>query len=72
MRTTANIATVRGYAGARPADLAGPLKVAKNIALFAAAPLVGLAYAVAFPFVAVGMLAWYGARALAKKVKATT
>jgi hypothetical protein len=74
MRTTANIATVRGYAGyagARPADLAGAAKVAKNVALFAAAPFIGLAYAAAFPFVAVGMIAWYGARALAKKVKAT-
>jgi len=70
MRTTANIATVRGYAGyagALPVELAGALKVARNIALFVAAPFIGLAYAAAFPFVAVGMLAWYGARALAKK-----
>jgi hypothetical protein len=73
MRTTANIATVRGYAGyagARPAELAGALKVVKNIALFVAAPFIGLAYAAAFPFVALGMLAWYGARALAKKAGA--
>jgi hypothetical protein len=73
MRTTANIATVReyaGYAGARPAELAGALRVAKNIVLFVAAPFIGLAYAAAFPFVAVGMLAWYGARALAKKAGA--
>ncbi len=73
MRTTANIATVRGYAGyagARPADLAGAAKVAKNIALFAAAPFIGLAYAAAFPFVAVGMIAWYAARALVKKARA--
>ena len=74
MRTTANIATVRGYAGyagARPADLAGAAKVAKNVALFVAAPFIGLAYAAAFPFVAVGLLAWYGVRALARKAKAT-
>ena len=73
MRTTANIATVRGYAGyagARPVELAGALKVAKNIALFVAAPFIGLAYAAAFPFVAVGAIAWYGARALAKKARA--
>lgn len=74
MRATANIATVRGYAGyavARPADLAGAAKFAKNIALFVAAPFIGLAYAAAFPFVAVGMIAWYGGKALAKKVRAT-
>ena len=74
MRTTANIATVRGYAGyagARPADLAGAAKVAKNVALFAAAPFIGLAYAAAFPFVAVGLLTWYGVRALVRKAKAT-
>ena len=58
MRTTANIAAVRGYEGY--AGLATGLKVAKNIALFAVAPFIGLAYAAAFPFVAVGMLAWYG------------
>ena len=74
MRATANIATVRGYAGyagARPAELAGALKFARNIALFVAAPFIGLAYAAAFPFVAVGLIGWYGARALAKKVRAT-
>jgi hypothetical protein len=70
MRATANIATVRGYAGyagARPVELAVAAKVVKNVALFAAAPFIGLAYAAAFPFVAVGMLAWYGVRALVKK-----
>jgi len=72
MRTTANIAAVRGYgytgyAGARPAELAGAIKFAKNVALFAAAPFIGLAYAAAFPFVAVGMLAWYGIRAARRR-----
>jgi hypothetical protein len=69
MRTTANIATVRGYAayaGARPADLAGAARFLKNVALFVAAPFIGLVYAAAFPFVAVGMLAWYGVRAARK------
>jgi hypothetical protein len=73
MRTTANIATVRGfagYAGARPADLAGAAKVAKNIALFAVAPFIGLAYAAAFPFVAVGMIVWYGVQAARKRAGA--
>jgi len=65
MRTTANIAAVRGYEGL--AALAGAGKVLKNIVLFAAAPFVGLAYAAAFPFVAVGMLAWYGVRAARRR-----
>ena len=65
MRTTANIAAVRGYEGY--AGLAGAARIAKNIVLFAAAPFVGLAYAAAFPFVAVGMLAWYGVRAARKR-----
>ena len=30
----------------------------KNIALFAAAPFVALAYALAFPFIGLGMLAY--------------
>ncbi len=40
----------------------------KNIALFLAAPFVGLAYIVAMPFVAAGMIAWLGGKALAAKV----
>jgi len=56
MRVTANVATFRGfgytgYAGVRPADLAGAARFAKNVALFLAAPFIGLAYAAAFPFV---------------------
>lgn len=34
------------------------LRYARNVALFLLAPFVGLAYAVAFPFVGLGMLAW--------------
>ena len=44
---------------------------AKNIALFFAAPFIALAYAIAMPFVALGMIAWFGAKALAVKVPAT-
>ena len=40
----------------------------KNIALFLAAPFIGLAYVAAMPFVAAGMLAWFGGKALVKKV----
>ena len=68
MRTTANTAAVRGYEGL--AAFAGAAKVVKNVALFAAAPFIGLAYAAAFPFVAVGMLAWYGVRAARKRAGA--
>ena len=67
MRTTANIAAVRGY---EYAGYEGAAKFAKNLALFAAAPFIGLAYAAAFPFVAVGLLAWYGVRAARKRAGA--
>ncbi len=66
MRTTANIAAVRGYGYT---DYAGAAKVAKNIALFAAAPFIGLAYAIAFPFVGLALLARYGYRALKDRAK---
>ena len=38
----------------------------KNVALFLAAPFIGLAYAMALPFVGLAMLAWIGAKALVK------
>ena len=38
----------------------------KNIALFMAAPFIGLLYAVLLPFVGVAMLAWVGGQALVK------
>lgn len=44
--------------------------VAKNIALFLAAPLIGLVYLVAMPFVGLGALIWTGAKALAEKIPA--
>ena len=40
---------------------------AKNIALFLASPFIGLAYVAAMPFVAAGMLAYFGAKALFNK-----
>ncbi len=42
----------------------------KNIALFIAAPFVGLAYILVFPFVGLGMLAWIGTKALMKSERA--
>jgi len=38
----------------------------RNIALFFAAPFIGLAYAVFLPFVGLGIAAWFGAKALVK------
>ena len=39
----------------------------KNIALFLAAPFIGLLYAASLPFVGIAMLVWFGAQAAAKK-----
>ena len=53
-----------------PAVVAEPRsigRVLKNIALFFAAPFVGLAYIIAFPIVGLGMLAWMGGKALLKR-----
>ncbi len=36
----------------------GTLLFAKNVGLFIAAPFIGLAYAIAFPFIGLGMLVW--------------
>ena len=38
----------------------------RNVALFVAAPFIGLAYAAAMPFVGIAALAWIGARAALK------
>ena len=59
-----------GRAGARGRSRAaapGAGRTVKNIALFVAAPFIGLAYAVAFPFVGLALLARYGYRALRAK-----
>lgn len=52
-----------------PAQVTAPATAAtfiKNVALFIAAPFVGLAYLIAFPFIGLGMLAWMGGRELMK------
>lgn len=58
---------------AEPAEVpvaapAAPESRIKNIALFFAAPFIGLAYAVFMPFVGLGMLAWMGGKAVARKM----
>ncbi|MHC4916558.1 MAG: response regulator [Planctomycetota bacterium] len=42
-------------------------RFARNVALLLVAPFVGLVYAVTLPFVGLGLLAWFGARALINK-----
>ncbi len=47
----------------RHAERAATVAMVRNMALFLAAPFVGLVYAVLLPFVGLGMLAWFGLRA---------
>jgi hypothetical protein len=46
------------------------VKRVKNVALFFAAPFIGLAYLLAFPFVGFAMLAWIAAKAAMRSGKA--
>jgi len=63
---------------AQPAAAAAPaqsgaknlVRFLKNVALFFAAPFVGLAYILAFPIVGLGMLAWTAIQAQKKKSEA--
>lgn len=60
-----------GYAPVLSArSKANMIKRAKNVALFFAAPFIGLAYLLAFPFIGFGMLAWMAAKAVMKNNKA--
>ncbi|MDH3790707.1 MAG: hypothetical protein OES41_03090, partial [Rhodospirillales bacterium] len=43
--------------------------ITKNTALLLAAPFVGLVYAVSLPFVGLGMLAWFGGRAVVRRYR---
>jgi CheY-like chemotaxis protein len=43
------------------------VRILKNVALFFAAPFIGLAYAIAFPFMGLGMLAMRGLRSLKRR-----
>ena len=61
MRTTA----LTYEAAALPThNAANVLAFVRNVALFAAAPFIGLAYALAFPFVGAAALAWVAVKAL--------
>ncbi len=65
--TTARLETFAGYAAARRETRhEGWARVAyntRNVLLFAAAPFIGLAYAMAAPFVGLGALLWFAVRA---------
>ena len=62
----ANVVVLPVAAEAPMAEAHGIGSVLKNIALFFAAPFIGLAYIVVFPFVGFGMLAVLAGRAAAK------
>jgi hypothetical protein len=60
MRTTA----LTYEAFATPVTATNVLRYARNLALFAAAPFIGLVYVLAFPLVGAVALAWVGFKAL--------
>lgn len=70
MSATLNIRIGHDYAAFRTpfTPLTGPqrrvLQALKNVALFLAAPFIGLAYIALTPFVGLGFIAWMAARAL--------
>ena len=65
-------AVVEGPAAAPAAavpETRTPATFVKNVALFIAAPFIGLAYVVIGPIVGLGMLAWFGLRAVTGRGK---
>ena len=62
--------TGSGNAVAAAKGETGMGKRAKNVALFLAAPFIGLAYLLAFPVVGFALLAWVAAKAVMKSDKA--
>ena len=65
-RETAAPAILQPAVAEKESTLKSVALFVQNVALFLLAPFVGLAYIVAFPFVALGMLVWAGLEALAK------
>lgn len=57
------------WLAARPTTQFG--RWGRDVALFFAAPFIGLAYIVALPFVGLGAIAWYGVKALVAHHRAT-
>ena len=63
------VPTHKGHARAGAKGKATAVKHVKNVALFFAAPFIGLAYLLAFPFVGFAMLAWVAVKAAMKSEK---
>jgi CheY-like chemotaxis protein len=63
---SAQVALLRtaGTQAAKVETRSGAALFAKNVGLFIAAPFIGLAYVVAFPFIGLGLLGWMGVKAL--------
>jgi len=57
---------LNGKGGTVAGDTRGWGKRVRNVALFFAAPFIGLAYLLAFPFVGFALLAWVAAKAIMK------
>jgi hypothetical protein len=72
LMATNGLMPARAWGGNRTgkAHLAGIGKHAKNVALFLAAPFIGLAYLLAFPVIGFALLAWVAARAVMDNDKA--
>ncbi len=64
--------TGKGYAVTAAKAAAHTGKRVRNVALFFAAPFIGLTYLLAFPFVGIALLAWIAYRAVMKNGKART
>ncbi len=64
---TAAAAIAQPAAAAAQSGAKNVVRFLKNVALFFAAPFVGLAYILAFPIVGLGMLAWMAIQAQKKK-----
>ena len=64
------IATGNGYKVTTAEGEKPLVKYVKNVALFFAAPFIGLAYLLAFPVVGLALLAWVAGKAAMKNEKA--
>ncbi len=64
------IATRKGYKVTTAKGEKTLVKHVKNVALFFAAPFIGLAYLLAFPVVGLALLAWVAGKAAMKNEKA--
>ena len=64
---TAAIMSPRPAVAEPQSETGKTVRILKNVGLFFAAPFIGLAYAIAFPFMGLGMLAMRGLRSLKRR-----